>query len=160
MAERWGALGAMESRSEVPRKGSFEDLEVFRLARELCAEFYRVSAGFPNNEQFGLTSQIRRAAVSVVANIAESHGRGRRGGNQQFLRVALGSLAEVEALLLVSCDLEMTEKSVEARLRPPVGNLRVKIWNLLRHYETSVREDPAAYDLDHLDPKSQFESPP
>lgn len=150
----------MENRSDIPRKGSFEDLEVFRLARELCSECYRVSASFPNHEQFGLTSQIRRAAVSIVANIAESHGRGRRGGNQQFLRVALGSLAEVEALLLVSCDLEMLEKSVEARLRPPIGNLRVKIWNLLRHYESSVHEDPATYDLDFLDPKSEFESLP
>src|SRR5579864_6765913 len=63
---------------------------------------YRLTAGFPREEVYGMTSQIRRAAVSVAANIAEGHGRENSGSFIQFLRVSQGSLKELETHLLLA----------------------------------------------------------
>ena len=63
---------------------------------------YRVTARFPKEEVYGMTSQIRRAAVSVAANIAEGHGRENGGSFVQFLRMAQGSLKEMETHLLLA----------------------------------------------------------
>ena len=78
------------------------DLIVWRRSMQLVAECYRVSAGFPRNEQFGLTVQLRRAALSVAANIAEGHGRPHRGAFLNSLSIARGELKEVECFLDVS----------------------------------------------------------
>jgi four helix bundle protein len=72
-----------------------------RLAREI----YRVSAAFPEGERFGLTAQIRRSAVSVASNIAEGAGRGGRVEYARHLRIARGSLMELDAQLWVARDL-------------------------------------------------------
>jgi four helix bundle protein len=69
------------------------------LIAERC---YRVTARFPKEEVYGMTSQIRRAAVSVAANIAEGHGRENGGSFIQFLRMAQGSLKEMETHLLLA----------------------------------------------------------
>ena len=58
---------------------SYRDLRVWQSAMDLASEVYSVSANFPSDERFGLTSQVRRAAVSVASNIAEGHGRSHRG---------------------------------------------------------------------------------
>jgi four helix bundle protein len=77
----------------------YRDLEVWQKAMGLTEACYRLSKNFPRDEVFGLTSQLRRAAVSVPANIAE--GRGRRGTREfiRFIDVAYGSLMEVETHL-------------------------------------------------------------
>jgi four helix bundle protein len=69
------------------------------LLAESC---YRVTREFPREEMFGMTSQIRRSAASIPANIAEGHGRDSRGEYVQFLRIAQGSLKELETHLLLS----------------------------------------------------------
>lgn len=69
---------------------------------DLAALCYSLTRSFPREEMFGLTSQIRRAASSVAANIAEGHGRENSGSFVQFLRVAQGSLKETETHLLLS----------------------------------------------------------
>lgn len=78
---------------------TFRDLGVWQKSVDLVVECYRVSESFPKSELYGLTSQLRRAAVSVPTNIAE--GRGRRGTKSylHFLDIAYGSLMEVETLL-------------------------------------------------------------
>ena len=63
---------------------------------------YRLTKGFPKDEIYGMTSQLRRSAVSIAANIAEGYGRENRGSFIQFLRLAQGSLKEVETHLLIS----------------------------------------------------------
>ena len=69
---------------------------------ELAAKCYSLTKVFPREEQYGMTAQIRRAATSVVANIAEGHGRESTGSFVQFLRVAQGSIKELETHLLLA----------------------------------------------------------
>jgi len=81
---------------------SYRDLRVWQLGMDLAAECYQVTKPFPREETFGLTSQIRRAAAAIPANIAEGHGRGSRKEYRQFLRTAQASLRELETHLLLS----------------------------------------------------------
>jgi len=81
---------------------SYKDLRVWREAMTLAEMCYRHTQDFPRAEQFGLTSQIRRAAVSIPANIAEGYGRDQTGSYIQFLRVAQGSCKELETHLLLA----------------------------------------------------------
>ena len=95
---------------------SYRDLRVWQEAMTLAEACYRLTGQFPRDELFGLTSQIRRAAASIPANIAEGHGRESTGSFVQSLRVSQGSLKELETHLLLagrvgflaSTDLEIT----------------------------------------------------
>jgi len=79
----------------------YRDLLIWQKAMDFATEVYRLSEGFPRHERFGLTSQLRRAAVSVPSNIAEGHARqGREFVN--FISIARGSLAEAETQLLLA----------------------------------------------------------
>src|SRR5919199_3963951 len=80
---------------------SYRDLIVWQKAIALMAESYRCSRSLPADERFGLVAQIRRAAVSVPANIAEGHGRHHRDDYRQFLSIARGSLMELETHLII-----------------------------------------------------------
>jgi four helix bundle protein len=82
----------------------FKDLEVWRTARELRHELYKMAKGLPDIEKFGLASQIRRAAVSVTANIAEGFGRFGYQENAQMCRQARGSLYELRDHLTTCVD--------------------------------------------------------
>lgn len=84
---------------------SYRDLEVWKISMQLAREVYQITEGMPKHEVYGLTSQIRRASVSVPANIAEGYGRNHRKEYVQFLGVANGSLKELETLLLLAHDL-------------------------------------------------------
>ena len=75
---------------------SFRDLLVWQRALQLSVSIYRLTQGFPREELFGLTSQIRRSAVSVPSNIAEGHGRLSTGEYRQFLGIARGSNFELQ----------------------------------------------------------------
>jgi len=75
---------------------TYRDLIVWQKAMQFVTNVYSKSASFPQNEQFGLTSQIRRSAVSIPSNIAEGYGRNSTGDYTRFLQIALGSLFEVQ----------------------------------------------------------------
>jgi len=81
---------------------SFRQLEVWQRAIELTFAIYRLTQSFPESERFGLTNQLRRAAVSVASNIAEGYGRTTRGEYIQFLGHARGSISEVETQLVIA----------------------------------------------------------
>jgi len=90
----------------VEREGKgFRKLLVWERAHRLVLWVYRISDSYPRAELFGLTSQMRRAAVSVPANIAEGYGAGGKGQFGRYLKIAQGSLAEVEYYLILSTDL-------------------------------------------------------
>jgi len=86
----------------------FEDLSVWQKAHELTLMVYRVSARFPREEQFGLVSQMRRAAVSVPANIAEGFKKRSRPDKVKFYNISQGSLKELRYYLILSRDLGYT----------------------------------------------------
>jgi four helix bundle protein len=81
---------------------SYRDLEVWQLAMDLAVACFQVTKSYPKSELFGLTSQIRRSANSIPANIAEGHGRENTGSFVQFCRIAQGSLKELETHLILS----------------------------------------------------------
>ena|ERR1022692_1764059 len=85
-----------------PRITSYRDLFVWGRAMDLVELCYRLSRKFPQSEMYGLTNQIRRASVSVPANIAEGHGRRNLGEYIQHLSIANGSLKEVETHILIA----------------------------------------------------------
>ena len=96
---------------------SYKDLAVWRKSIDWAEAIYQASMGFPSEERYGLTSQIRRAAVSVPSNIAE--GAARSGSKEflQFLSVASGSLAEVETQLILARRLGYLPQAAEQDLQ-------------------------------------------
>lgn len=90
---------------------SYKSLIVWQKAKSLAVEVYRVTEKFPKSEQFGLTSQLRRAAVSIASNIAEGQGRVTKGEFIQFLGHARGSILEVETQFAIAADLRLISPS-------------------------------------------------
>ncbi|MEL6558041.1 MAG: four helix bundle protein [Bacteroidota bacterium] len=84
---------------------NFRELRVWKKARTLAKDVYVVSAEFPHEEKFGLTSQVRRSMISIPSNIAEGSSRNSPKDFVRFLRLALGSAFELETQLLLSIDL-------------------------------------------------------
>lgn len=84
------------------RAGSYRDLVVWQQSMDLAVAVYAETSLWPRDELYGLTSQVRRAATSVPSNIAEGYGREVRGSYLQFLRIAQGSLKELETQLLIA----------------------------------------------------------
>jgi len=94
----------------------FRRLVVWQRAHEAALESYRATRAFPSDERFGLTAQLRRAAVSVAANIAEGCGRASARDEGRFLQIALGSARELEYHLLLARDLGLLDPEAHARL--------------------------------------------
>ena len=92
-------------------RGTFKDLQVWQRSRKLVGRIYEITDRFPGKEQFGLTGQLRRAAVSIPSNIAEGHRRSSNKEFKNFLVMARGSLAEVETQLILALDLKFLEEA-------------------------------------------------
>jgi four helix bundle protein len=86
----------------VPEVRSYKDLLVWQRAMDIAVATYELSRRYPRDELFGLTSQSRRAAASIAANIAEGYGRSSRPTYAHFLRIAQGSLKELETHLILA----------------------------------------------------------
>jgi four helix bundle protein len=94
------------------KTGSFRDLQVWQKSMDLVEAVYAVSASFPGDERFGLTSQLRRAAVSIPSNIGEGKRRTREKAKLSHLDIALGSQAEVEVQLEIAKRLKFAPAQV------------------------------------------------
>lgn len=106
--------------------GSFKELLVWQRATELAISVYRFTAQFPDAERFGLTNQMRRAAVSVSSNIAEGAGRATSGEFLQFLGIARGSNFELESQFVIARGLgfgKQAEMKEAEKLSDEVGRL-------------------------------------
>jgi four helix bundle protein len=97
---------------------SYRDLKVWQEAVNLAEICYCFTKNFPKEELYGMTSQIRRASVSIAANIAEGYGRKTRGEYIQFLYIAQGSLKELETHLLISQRVERVLGALHATRKP------------------------------------------
>ena len=122
----------------------FRSLEVWQKAHQVTLGAYRVTKTFPADERFGLTSQIRRAAASVPANIAE--GCGRRGDAEfhRFLQMSMGSASELEYHLLLSLDLEYLSPSAHKELDAEVTRVKRMLGSLIRTVDESRERSKAA----------------
>ena len=94
----------------------FRRLKVWQAGHALTLDVYKVTQGFPKAELYGLTSQLRRAAVSVPTNIAEGSARRTDAGTRYFLEIALGSATEVEYLLLLAQELGLIDSALQSSL--------------------------------------------
>lgn len=110
---------------------SYQDLEIWQLGMRLVTNVYGITVTFPREEMYGLTSQMRRAAVSVPSNIAEGYARKHTTELRQFLYVALGSLAELETLYRIACNLSYVT-SGDSPLTASTAELRHKTLAFLK----------------------------
>jgi four helix bundle protein len=112
--------------------GSYRDLKVRQRSIELSVAVYALTAEFPREELYGLTSQLRRSAVSVASNIAEGYGRGSKGEYRQFLGIARGSVLEVQTQLIIAGRLEFGD-AIELETADSLANEVGKmLWALLK----------------------------
>lgn len=113
---------------------AFEQLEVYQIARQYVKNIYELSDAFPAKKDFALTSQIRRAAVSVTSNVAEGTSRFSLKDKSHFIEIAYGSLMETYSQLQVAVDLGYISEDSVARIAPFVVELRNKLSALRRSY--------------------------
>jgi four helix bundle protein len=118
---------------------SYRDLEVWRRAMDLAEAVHRLTRAFPRAEEYRLTSQILRAAISVPANIAEGWARGSRKEYANFVAIARGSLAETETLLMLAQRMECAPRESVA----PVLSLAEEVGRRLTVLRARLREAPA-----------------
>ena len=126
----------------------FKDLQVWRKAHRLTLNVYRATESFPRSELFGLTSQTRRAASSIEANLAEGCGRRTQGEFAKFVQIALGSNCEVECHILLARDLSLLTDESYRRLLSQVEEVRRMLNALLK----TIRRPLSAHvsDLDRF----------
>lgn len=110
-----------------------KDLLVWQKAIELVVDVYGITKDFPKDELYGLTSQIRRAAASIPANIAEGAARQTRKEFMQFIHIARGSLAELETHFIISARLMYSEESKIETIRLKLDEIRRMLSGLLHH---------------------------
>jgi four helix bundle protein len=123
---------AQEGRRQEAEVRTHKDLELWKAAMDLAKAVYLVTSRFPKEEVYGMTAQMRRAAVSVPCNIAEGAARNSRKEFIQFLYVALGSLAELETQWILATDLGLArDESLESKIE----QVRKLLLGLLRHFK-------------------------
>ena len=118
-----------------------KELNVWQKSYILCLHIYKVTKGFPKDEIYGLTSQIRRSAVSIPSNIAEGYGRKTTLEYVRFLYIAYGSVCELETQVMISGDLCYVEKERLGELRGEIGDVERMLKALIKSLESK-----------HLDP--------
>ena len=127
--------------------GDFKKLHVWERAHRLTLAVYEVTRGFPKEELFGVTSQIRRASSSIPANIAEGYGRGGDLELARFLTIAMGSANELEYHLLLARDLGYLDPSRYASLSEEaqgVGKMLATFIARLRQPKKASSQQPEA----------------
>ena len=116
----------------------FRQLKVWRKAHEMTLDTYRLTAAFPKEEIYGLTSQLRRAAASIGANIAEGCGRRTDGEMYRFLQIARGSASEVEYHVLLARDLHFFEEKDYQKLAGQADELQRMLTGLMQSVKASA----------------------
>jgi four helix bundle protein len=115
---------------------NYKDLVAWQKAMDLVVEIYQTTADFPTGERFGLTNQVRRAAVSIPSNIAEGQGRGPSQDFVRFLCIARGSLQEVETQIILATRLGYLSQDGCDRLSDRIIELAKIINGLIRSIPT------------------------
>ncbi|MDX8511546.1 four helix bundle protein [Mesorhizobium captivum] len=121
---------------ETPEKiRDYRDLIVWQEAMDIAESIYALTRGFPREEMFGLAAQMRRCAASIPANIAEGFGRAQRRPFIQFLRIAQGSLKELETHTMLCGRVGLLSKEQAASLEPSYTRLGKRLVSFVRSLE-------------------------
>ena len=111
---------------------NYKELKVWQTAIDIAEAVYQLTSSFPSEEKYGLISQLRRASVSVAANIAEGAGRNTNGEFRQMLGIAYGSLCEVETQLILANRFNMISEEQLEKQSIQVGSLQKMLYNLIK----------------------------
>jgi four helix bundle protein len=114
---------------------NYKDLKVWQKSYQVCLEIYKITKDFPKQETYGLTSQIRRAAVSVPSNIAEGYGRKTTPDYLRSLYIAYGSNCELETQVLLSGDLEYMNPKKRMEIKEAIGEVERMLKALIKSLE-------------------------
>lgn len=109
----------------------YKELNVWKKSRELCSLIYKITKDFPETEKFGLTSQLRRASVSIPSNIAEGAARKSKKEFSRFLEISMGSAYEVETQILIATDLNFISEVDSEQLTQSIVSI-IKMLSKLR----------------------------
>ncbi|HOY04812.1 MAG TPA: four helix bundle protein [Saprospiraceae bacterium] len=124
---------------------SFEKLQVWQKAKALAKDVYGITKSFPNSEQFNLTAQMQRAAISIVSNLAEGTSRSSYKDKARFSEMSYGSLMELLAQLIISYELGYVKEESYLTVRSKVEDLGKSITNLKNQQLSMVKEDDPPY---------------
>jgi four helix bundle protein len=119
---------------------SYRDLDTWQVGMDVVERTYRLTSLLPDTEKFGLCSQMRRAAVSIPSNVAESHGRGLVRGCLYFLSVSLGSAAELDTQLEAARRLRFVSAEQARDLQSSIDRVRPLLYGLRREKERQLAE--------------------
>ncbi|MDX5479082.1 four helix bundle protein [Fontibacter flavus] len=114
---------------------NYKELNVWKRGIKLTTEIYKISQVFPTEERFGLTSQMRRSAVSVPSNVAEGAGRRTDGEFVNFLGIAHGSICELETQLYVSYELGYIEEQRFSGITDELTEIQKMLYSLILKFE-------------------------
>lgn len=114
---------------------NYKELVVWQKSYQLCLDVYRITKRFPKEEMYSMTSQIRRAAISVPSNIAEGYGRKTTLDYIRFLYIAYGSNCELETQILLSGDLGYIEAGGLEKLQDGIGEVERMLKSLIKSLE-------------------------
>jgi four helix bundle protein len=117
---------------------NYKELKVWQRAYSLCLEIYKITKIFPKDEQYNLTSQIRRAAVSIPSNIAEGYGRKTTPDYIRSLYIAYGSICELETQIMLAGDLEYISGEIMTKLQEDIREVERMLKALIRSLESKL----------------------
>jgi four helix bundle protein len=118
---------------------SYKELNVWQKGIEIVEKIYNITEKFPQNELYILTSQMQRSAISISSNIAEGFVRGHSAEYRQFLRIALGSCAELETQLIIADKRNYTTQMETASLHEQLDHESRMIMNLIKSLNKNVK---------------------
>ena len=122
----------------------FKNLAVWQAARRLTKRVYEITSPFPEEEQFGLKAQMRRASISICSNIAEGRGRGGDPDFRRFLIIAMGSACELECELILSRDLVLIEERQQVTTLGMVTEVKQMLSGLIKRLSPLPPQGPKA----------------
>ena len=109
---------------------NFKKFDVWQISHQFVLSIYKATKKFPQEERFGIISQMRRAAYSIPSNFSEGCGRGSDADFNRFVQIALGSAHEIEYFLILAEDLEYIESEISEQLQVEINIIKMKLFNL------------------------------
>ncbi len=133
------ALRILPMEDGMARIPCYRELKVWQMAMDLAVLCYRSTEKFPNREHFGLAAHVRKTSVSIASNIAEGHNRSSRAAYRNHVAVALGSQAELETQIELSCRLALLDRMAATELMDRAGDVGRLLHRLLAALDTPAQ---------------------